>query len=396
MTLRKGFSLQKILPLLILTLALTPLSAANRVKTVVTGEVILAADWNAEFDNIYADVTHTISGTWTFDKAGTPITITPASAPAANTLLVDVQNTGGSKLWSLDYEGDIIRGNGAAVDVTSSIDGAAQDFYYCLDDSVDDLIFGLGSTCGTTPVLHIDQNQRVLISQTALSALAQLHVKSPAITVPNIITDTEDLYISTSYEARYNGEARIRHSLTATVNRIELAAVDLGDDIAGPELRIGRNTNGSNANPGTVKLFETDGTAQFLWADPTGDLRIGTAAPASATTDTSGIEVGAQTSGLYDYLTGELSKNLIAPATPDEGLNTILKTKYWHYDYISGKSNGTQFIGTYAEISPWMMKDLGRSFNPVNATSYNSLAIQKLNQKIESLTLELRRLNRGP
>lgn len=89
-------------------------SAANRVKTVVDGEIILADDWNAEFDNIYADTTHTIAGTWTFNKSGTPITITPASAPSAGTLLLDINNASGTNLWSIDYEGDIVRGGSDA------------------------------------------------------------------------------------------------------------------------------------------------------------------------------------------------------------------------------------------------------------------------------------------
>lgn len=100
---------KELLSLFIFSLLALPVFPANRVKTVVDGEVILAADWNAEFDNIYDNVTHTISGTWTFDKAGTPITIKPASAPVASTVLLDVQNTSGTNLWKIDYEADVTR-----------------------------------------------------------------------------------------------------------------------------------------------------------------------------------------------------------------------------------------------------------------------------------------------
>lgn len=99
---------------LALLLSLGSASADNIVKTVVDGETILAADWNAEFLNIYADVTHSIAGTWTFTKAGTPITITPASAPAANTIIFDINNTGGTNLWSIDYEADVVRAGSEA------------------------------------------------------------------------------------------------------------------------------------------------------------------------------------------------------------------------------------------------------------------------------------------
>jgi len=237
-----------------------------------------------------------------------------------------------------------------------------------------------------------------LVSETAETVGGMLHVKSPAITTVNIVTDTEDLHIGHSYEARYNGTARIRHTVIAAMSRVDLVSVDLGDDLVGPEVLIGRNTNSSNTNPGSLRFVDNGGTQRVYWADTTGDLRYHTCGPSSGCgiSETGGTVVGSQSSPLYNPYTGELSKNLIAPATPDEGLNTILKTKYWHYDYVDGKYNDSQFIGTYSEVSPWMMKDGGRTFSSVNATSYNSLAIQKLNQKIEELTLEIRRLDTEP
>ena len=52
-------------------------------------------------------------------------------------------------------------GDGAAVDTKIVFDGNAQDFYIGLDDSADDLVIGLGSAVGTTPAIHIDENQVV-------------------------------------------------------------------------------------------------------------------------------------------------------------------------------------------------------------------------------------------
>jgi hypothetical protein len=78
---------------------------ANRVKT-WTSEVLTSSDLNAEFDNIWANVTHTPVGTWTFSKSGTPITIQPSSAPAAGTKLLVINNNGAAELMSVDYEGD--------------------------------------------------------------------------------------------------------------------------------------------------------------------------------------------------------------------------------------------------------------------------------------------------
>ena len=38
-------------------------------------------------------------------------------------------------------------------------DGNAQDFYIALDDSADDLLIGLGSTVGTTPIIGLDEDK---------------------------------------------------------------------------------------------------------------------------------------------------------------------------------------------------------------------------------------------
>ena len=53
-------------------------------------------------------------------------------------------------------------GDAAAEDTKLLFDGNAQDFYIGLDDSVDDLVIGLGSVVGTTPAVTIDENQAVV------------------------------------------------------------------------------------------------------------------------------------------------------------------------------------------------------------------------------------------
>tara|TARA_Y100001970_G_C14220401_1_gene852303 strand:- start:1052 stop:2761 length:1710 start_codon:yes stop_codon:yes gene_type:complete len=50
-------------------------------------------------------------------------------------------------------------GDAGAEDTKIVFDGNAQDFYIGLDDSEDDLLIGLGSAVGTTPAIHIDENQ---------------------------------------------------------------------------------------------------------------------------------------------------------------------------------------------------------------------------------------------
>ena len=50
-------------------------------------------------------------------------------------------------------------GSGGAVDTIFTYDGTAQDYHIALDDSADDLVFGLGATPGTTTAFAIDENQ---------------------------------------------------------------------------------------------------------------------------------------------------------------------------------------------------------------------------------------------
>ena len=47
-------------------------------------------------------------------------------------------------------------GHAQEEDVKFVFDGHAKDYYIALDDSADDLIIGLGSTVGTTPIISMD------------------------------------------------------------------------------------------------------------------------------------------------------------------------------------------------------------------------------------------------
>tara|TARA_R110000782_G_scaffold200097_2_gene289011 strand:+ start:409 stop:1512 length:1104 start_codon:yes stop_codon:yes gene_type:complete len=50
-------------------------------------------------------------------------------------------------------------GDAGTEDATLLFDGNTQNFYIALDDSADDLLIGLGSTVGTTPIIAIDENK---------------------------------------------------------------------------------------------------------------------------------------------------------------------------------------------------------------------------------------------
>ena len=57
----------------------------------------------------------------------------------------------------------------AAADQHILFNGNAQDFYIALDDSADDLLIGLGSTVGTTPIISVDENKDVAIPDGGLT-----------------------------------------------------------------------------------------------------------------------------------------------------------------------------------------------------------------------------------
>ena len=57
----------------------------------------------------------------------------------------------------------------AAEDQHILFNGNAQDFYIGLDDSADDLLIGLGSTVGTTPIISVDENKDVAIPDGGLT-----------------------------------------------------------------------------------------------------------------------------------------------------------------------------------------------------------------------------------
>jgi hypothetical protein len=70
------------------------------------------------------DIDTSTSGKVTITRAGAAFVITPSSAPAANTKMVDVQNTAGTSKFSVDYEGDVTVAGDLAV--TGSISGSSS------------------------------------------------------------------------------------------------------------------------------------------------------------------------------------------------------------------------------------------------------------------------------
>jgi len=88
---------------------------------------------------------------------------------SADVLIIGEGSTVGTNAILTITDDSITIGDGAAVDTKIVYNGNAQDFYVGLDDSADDLIIGLGSTVGTTPIMSFDENKDVSINEGKLS-----------------------------------------------------------------------------------------------------------------------------------------------------------------------------------------------------------------------------------
>ena len=131
-------------------------------------------------------------------------------------------------------------GSGAAEDTKIVFDGNAQDFYIGLDDSDYDLIIGLGSTVGTTPIISVDENKDVAIPDGGLTIT---------------VDDNSDNLTLTSTDADANAGPNmlLDRNSSSTANQ----------DILGTITFRGRNDAGQNVD--YIKLEsriadETDGT----------------------------------------------------------------------------------------------------------------------------------------
>jgi hypothetical protein len=72
---------------------------------------------------------------------------------------------------------------------------------------------------------------------------------------------------------------------------LAFSSVDLGNDIAGPYVQLGRNSNGTSAGAGHLRLVDKGGTVYYLHVDDDGTLRLGTTAPVGSA-DTTNSAVG--------------------------------------------------------------------------------------------------------
>jgi hypothetical protein len=178
----------------------------------------------------------------------------------------------------------------------------------------------------------------------------------------------------TAMVVQYNSTNAIRAIVRAALNQFILDPRDLGNNVAGPQVTISRNTNAGAEGPapGALNLVRANGNATILWFDNSADLRFGSAAPTgssgSPTTGlTSGTVVGTQTSmaaakDIFDELGSieEVAERIRA------GADAVRR-----FVYKSGSFGGEQFEGVVTDLAPAYGMDRdkehpqGRSLNEI-------------------------------
>jgi hypothetical protein len=229
---------------------------------------------------------------------------------------------------------------------------------------------------------------------------AFVHIISPSASTRGLVIEVPSPYYSEAFQIHVGGTAYLETSMAASESRLSIMNVDLGNDSAGPVFTIGRNTNSTNANSGTLVFRDVGNTQQFIWVDDSaspGDVRINTSPPSGGTADTAGTIVGTQSSPKF-------IKNILHEWTDEEAfriLDQVLETPVYDFTYKSGKY-GQHFTGIAIEDGdhPWYGFDpagsndyvpegTAKALNQLNMAGYTILSIRALNQKIERLENEI-------
>ena len=314
--------------------------------------------------------------------------LTALTAPAvADTLIVVDDSASDNKSLALSY---MVRDTGAtgavvtgAYTLTLASSGTLGLGGYTLTVPAT----GTAALLATANVFTANQQVSALVGiNNAPTAAQQLTVMAGSTSTAALVVDTPASQTAPVQSWRYNGVARTSFYATAVTNTLELTPVDLGNNVSGPNVYIGRNSNGGAEGPSAANLYlqQADGGNTYYWTDSSGDLRTGGAPPTGSTgspttADTSGTVVGTQTSTLA-------SKILLGDdLTPGEALRKILQTTVKHFKYKSNAYNGSEFHGIVADYSPEFAMDDGRVFNPVSAFGYTVQAIKALTERIAQL-----------
>ena len=239
-----------------------------------------------------------------------------------------------------------------------------------------------------TTLMRLLNGGHLLLNTTTDSA--QLSVVSSGAAVIGLYVNTAASPTAFAQEWRNNGTAVAELSATITgVPYFSFTGVNLGNNIAGPRLGTGRNTNAGAEGPtaGTVGYLRASGALNVTWTDASDQLRINTAAPTGSSgtptvSDTAGTVVGTQTSWYEMKHVAGLSR-----IDPTEALRTLLATQIYDFRYVNHAYNDRQFTGPVGYTrEDWFLKNTGPQQIPaldeITVHGYTILAIQALHARL--------------
>ena len=175
---------------------------------------------------------------------------------------------------------------------------------------------------------------------TANTFTAQQTVSPSSTGVDGLIVNVPSSTAGYTQKWQYNSAVRANMLLQSAVSLLELNSYDAGNGSIAPQVRVGRNSNGTGPAAGCLALSARDGTLCYIWVDNSGNVRLSTASAPTNSTDTSGVVVGTQTSMAAAK---NISGGLPNPTDALLGVWRAAKNGLRAWSYKSGSFNGEFF-----------------------------------------------------
>jgi len=182
-----------------------------------------------------------------------------------------------------------------------------------------------------------------------------------------------------------NGNVGIGTTAPRTI--LDLGDANLGNEVSGRILTIGRNTNTTTTSAGAVNFLSKGGTNGYVWQDAAGNMRVSASAPTNTNDATSGMVIGTQGSvrdakqDIRDYTNYDNALQMVvtAPLHYFRYKNEVL-------GYGSDSTLAKERIGfIFDEVSPMFM--WGNSIDQVSVNGILMGSIKAQQDQIDSLKL---------
>ena len=206
----------------------------------------------------------------------------------------------------------------------------------------------------------------------ALLGTANVFTTTQSITPPNtahggLAINMPASTAATALGINYNAAARVTFTQQAGLSRLILNEANLGANVVGAGVFIGRNSNVGSPAAGFLRITTRGDVNEYIWPDSSADLRIGTVEPIYDN-DATGTVIGTQTSmAKAKHIRGDLSPFDEVAARIRQGAEAVRR-----FTYRSGSFNNQEFEGVVIDHAPAYGMDrdkanpAGKSLNEIN------------------------------